>query len=203
MDTYTLNAVPFTSTIEVISDGPPTEAEFWSLVDANPDLRFERTRDGTILITPPRDLQTGSRNARLNAQLTHWAIADQRGQPAGPSTGFKLPNGAIRMAAASWLPQSRIDVLTPAEKAGLPNLCPDFVVELVSAYDGLSATQQRMREWIDNGAQLGWLLDPDHRTVHIYRPNRDPDVIVGAKSISGDPPIHGFTLDLEEIWAGV
>jgi Uma2 family endonuclease len=80
-------------------------------------------------------------------------------------------------------------------------LCPDFVVELCSPTDNPRALQDKMQEYIDNGAQLGWLIDQLTRRVHIYRPQRPPEILEAPNAVSADPLLPDFALDLQTIWA--
>jgi Uma2 family endonuclease len=57
-----------------------------------------------------------------------------------------------------------------------------------------------MREWIDNGAQLAWLIDPDSRTVYIYRPAKRVERLLNAARIDGENPVTGFVLEMADIW---
>lgn len=57
-----------------------------------------------------------------------------------------------------------------------------------------------MREYLTNGAQLGWLIDPDNRSVTIYRPDGQVEVRTGIDSIAGEGPVAGFVLDLSFMW---
>ena len=91
--------------------------------------------------------------------------------------------------------------MTRDEKRKFPRLCPDFVVELMSPSDRLSKLKAKMREWMENGARLGWLLDPDHRTAYIYRPDCEPEQLVNPERLAGEDPVAGFVLMLADIWA--
>ena len=57
-----------------------------------------------------------------------------------------------------------------------------------------------MREYIANGAQLGWMIDPETRTVEVYRPGREPESVVGVDSLCGEGPVAGFVLNLTRVW---
>ncbi len=171
-----------------------------ALSQLNRDLRMELTAQGDLLIMPPTFGETGNRNALLNAFLTYWALQDGTGVTFDSSTGFTLPNGAIRSPDAAWVKRSRLMALTPEQKQKFLPLCPDFVIELRSASDSLSSLQDKMQEYMDNGAQLGWLIDPQNRHVYLYHPNRQMERLSNATSISGDPLLPGFVLDLKKIW---
>jgi len=177
-----------------------TDDEFFALCQLNRDLRLERTSEGEIIIMPPTGATTGSRNSSITAQLYNWAKSDGAGAAFDSSTGFKLPNGADRSPDAAWIPFSRLASLTTKQKEKFPPICPDFVIELLSPTNTLASTQAKMDEYIENGSKLGWLIDPDTRRVHIYRPRQSVVIMNGVVEISANPELPGFVLDLREIW---
>ena len=177
-----------------------THAQFELLAIANPDLRLERTATGALIVNPPTGWETGERNSSLTGQLYRWyEDHEDLGKTFDSSTGFTLPNGAIRSPDASWISQSRWDALSPEQKEGFANICPDFVVELRSASDSRSVLQEKMQEYTDNGAQLGWLIDPQTRQVEIYRPGKEIEVLTEPAELSGEDVLPGFVLRLERI----
>jgi Uma2 family endonuclease len=178
-----------------------TDDEYFQFCANNSELRVERTPEGDIVIMPPAGFESGHRNHELNRQLGNWALNDGRGLACDSNTEYLLPSGAAYAPDASWVLQSRIDNLTRSEKRKFPRLCPDFVVELMSPSDRLSKQKAKMCEWIENGAQLGWLLDPDHRTAYIYRPGREPEQLVNPERLAGEGPVAGFVLVLAGVWA--
>src|ERR1041384_4795125 len=177
-----------------------TDEQFFLLCQQNGDLRFERTAEGDLIVMPPTGWTTGDRHAEITMQLRSWAKRDGRGVANDSSTGFKLPNGADRSPDGAWVRRERLAVLTQEQKQKFLPLCPDFLIELRSPTDNLAATQAKMEEYIENGAQLGWLLDPETRRVHVYRPGAPPAILERPESVSADPVLSGFTLDLREIW---
>ncbi|HEX5085075.1 MAG TPA: Uma2 family endonuclease, partial [Blastocatellia bacterium] len=78
-------------------------------------------------------------------------------------------------------------------------ICPDFVVELRSKFDRLKTLRNKMEEYMTNGAQLGWLIDPIEKKVHIYRQEAPVEILDKPTQISGDPLLKGFVLKLEGI----
>jgi Uma2 family endonuclease len=177
-----------------------TDDEFFALCQLNRDLRFERTSEGDIIIMPPTGGATGIRNSSITGQLYNWAKRDATGAIFDSSTGFKLPNGADRSPDAAWIPLSRLKKLTAEQKQKFPPICPDFVIELLSPTDTLAVTQAKMDEYIENGAHLGWLIYPEARQVHVYRPRQGVVVLENLAEVSADPELPGFVLDLREIW---
>ena len=177
-----------------------TDDQFFELCQANQEMRLERTAEGDILFMAPAGGEAGSQSSELNHELRAWAKRDGSGVAFDSSTGFVLPNGAILSPDAAWVRKTRLQKLKPTQKKKFLPLCPDFVVELLSPTDRLSATMAKMQEYLDNGARLGWLIDPARREVHIYRPTAQPERLHNAKKLSADPELPGFTLDLREIW---
>jgi len=176
------------------------DADFYELCAANRDLRIERTSDGDIIIMPPTGGDTGKQNFDLVVFFGSWAKADGSGVGFDSSTAFKLPNGANRSPDVAWVKLSRWNALTAEQRRGFPPVCPDFVVELRSHTDSLSALQDKMQEYIANGAQLGWLIDPIGKKVYVYRPQTEVECLENPASISGGELLEGFTLDLAEVW---
>ena len=177
-----------------------TDEQFFDLCQINRELRIERTSQGDLLIMPPVGGDTGRRNAGLIALLTSWSWEENTGVTFDSSTGFALPNGAIRSPDAAWVIRSRLEALSDEQKASFLPLCPDFVVELRSPSDSLTGLQAKMQEYIDNGAQLGWLLDPQNRDVYVYRPNQPVEHLENVTSLSGAHVLDGFVLSLQRIW---
>ena len=177
-----------------------TDEDFFELCQQNPELRLERTSKGEIVVMSPTGGETSYRNARLLYQLQAWAEKDGRGVVFDSSGGFALPNGAIRSPDAAWVLRSRLAHLTPEQKQRFLPLCPDFVAELRPPSDRLEDLQAKMEEYRENGARLGWLIDPVERQGFVYRPGQSPEHHLHPNQISGDPELPGFVLDLERIW---
>ena len=172
-----------------------TDEQFAEFCSEHPDLFVEMTADRELLVMPPNDSITGLRNSEVDTQLRNWARQDGKGFANDSSTGYVLPCGARRSPDASWTLKSRVRQLSPESREGYWHLCPDFVIELTSPTDRLKAVQAKMREWVENGAELGWLIDADRRTVHIYRSGQEPEETVAINSLGADGPVHGFRLD--------
>ncbi len=174
--------------------------QFYEFCLLNREWRIERTAEGDLRIMAPAGGGTGSRNALITARLTIWALQDRTGVAFDSSTGFTLPNGATRSPDAAWVQRARLSVLTAEQKEKFLPLCPDFVIELRSPSDDLGSVQEKMREYLDNGARLGWLIDPSTRQVYVYRPATPLEVLDAPPSVSGDPELSGFVLELADIW---
>lgn len=178
-----------------------TQEQFAALAAANRDLRLERTAQGELIVNPPAGWETGERNCSISGELyLWWRNAGEPGKVFDSSTGFILPNGATRSPDASWVSRERWQALTPEQKGTFANICPDFVVELRSKSDRLGSVQAKIREYIDNGALLCWLIDPQLRRVEIYRQGLAVEVLENPVQLSGEEVLSGFVLDLHRVW---
>lgn len=177
-----------------------THEQFWDVCQDNPELRLELTSDGELIVMPPAGSKTGHRNAGLTGQLVTWARQDGTGIVFDSSTGFTLPNKAVLSPDASWVRRDKWDALSERQQERFAPLCPDFVVELRSSSDTLKSLRAKMQEYLDNGTQLGWLIDPRERGVYIYRPGVEVEVLTDVATISGDRVLPGFELQLAELW---
>jgi len=173
---------------------------FFEFCRANPELRIEQTAEGDLVIMPPAGSESGGQNFILTGLFFAWVRADGTGKGFDSSTGFTLPNGAKRSPDLSWVRRDRWEALTPEERRRFAPLCPDFVAELRSPTDDLDDLQAKMEEYLANGAQLGWLIDPIEKRVHLYSPGQTAVSLDNPSQIVGDPVLPGFTLDLQEIW---
>jgi Uma2 family endonuclease len=177
-----------------------TDDQLFELCQLNRDWRIEYTAQGELIVMPPTGGETSNRNAELTYQVQAWTRQDKAGVAFESSGGFKLANGATRSPDAAWVRRSRLAGLTREQKQKFLPLCPDFVIELRSPTDNLQAVLDKMQEYLDNGAQLGWLLDPLTRRVHVYLPQRPPEILDAPNTLSADPLLPGFVLDLQKIW---
>ncbi len=177
-----------------------TPEQFWEACQINRDVRLELTAEGDLIIMPPTGARTGARNIRLSRQVSDWADREGAGVAFDSSTGFELPNGAIRSPDVAWVRRTRLAGLPPESLERFLPLCPDFVIELKSPSDPLATVQEKMREYIANGAQLGWLIDPTSRCVYVYRPDGSVEREDQPQRLAGDPVLPGFVLDLGPIW---
>jgi Uma2 family endonuclease len=177
-----------------------TDEQFFQLCQHNPELRFERTATGELIIMSPTGGETGKRNFSLTTQLGVWAERDGSGVGFDSSTGFKLPNGANRSPDAAWILKDRWNALTPEQKSKFPPIAPDFVIELRSKTDSLETLEAKMQEYMENGVQLGWLLDPQMPQAKIYRPGRSVETVLSPATLSGEDVLPGFVLDVNRVF---
>ncbi|MBA3713037.1 MAG: Uma2 family endonuclease [Pyrinomonadaceae bacterium] len=193
-DTHTL-VIHFGTVMKKLS-----EQEFYEFCRLNDELRIELSSEGDLIIMPPTGGKTGNRNFKLIVAFGIWAEKDGTGKGFDSSTVFSLPNGAKRSPDVAWVRNERWDALTDEEQERFAPLCPDFVVELRSPTDTLKSLKAKMEEYIANGTQLGWLIDPFAKKVYVYRPQSAVDVLEDPQTVSGDPLLRGLALDVQILW---
>jgi Uma2 family endonuclease len=177
-----------------------TDEQFYRLCGDNPELRFELTAQKELLIMSPTGSKTGWRNAKITHRLATWSEQDGTGVYFDSSAGFTLPNGAKRSPDGAWVRREVWEALTDEQQDRYAPICPDFAIELRSPTDTLSDLQEKLKEYIENGTQLGWLFDPKNKRAYIYRPNQPPELLEDSSSMSGDPVLPRFVFDPREIW---
>lgn len=177
-----------------------SDEQFYEFCRLNSDLDIERTAQGDLLIMAPASFRTSHINLRIAAQLDRWAERDGTGLATESSGGFILPNSAMRAPDAAWIRRDRLTTVPQEQQERFLPLCPDFAIELRSSSDTLGAAQSKMREYLDNGLRLGWLIDPFARRVHVYRPGVEVQVLDDPDGVDGDPVLPGFRLRLSSVW---
>ena len=180
-----------------------SDDEFYDFCVENPELCVERTEQGEIVIVPLGGLESSFRNLEVSGQLFSWALADGRGKAFDSSAMFLLPRGSARSPDAAWVSNRQTSLLTKAQRKKFVPICPEFVVEVMSPSDRLSAAQAKMEEWIANGCQLGWLINGESKSVYIYRPGVAAEKRKGVAELAGEGPVEGFQLNLPLIWEGL
>ncbi len=180
---------------------PEMSAEqFYEFCRCNANLRIERSAQGEVLVMPPTFSDTGNRNNKLSYQVTRWAEENENGEVFDSSAGFTLPNGATRSPDVSWIQLDRWDALTTAQQASFAPICPDFVIELRSGSDSLKGLQEKMREYIENGAVLGLLIDRKNKNVYCYRADGSVGLLYNPSAVSCEPELPGLALQMAKIW---
>jgi Uma2 family endonuclease len=177
-----------------------THEQFYDLCRANPEVKFERSPAGHLIIMAPTGGSTGYRNSEINADLVLWNRQTQLGKVFDSSTCFQLPNGGDRSPDVAWVRQDRWDALTPEQQEKFPPLAPDFVLELMFPSDALADAQAKMEEYQNSGVRLGWLIHRKQRQVWVYRLGKAPQVLDHPTLLLGEDVLPGFQLNTAILW---
>jgi len=188
----TINLKTFTDRI--------SDRDFEKLCANNPEVKFEITKEGKLMVMSPTGSESGRKNGRLFGQVWNWNEQTQLGIVFDSSTGFKLSNGATRSPDVSWIELSRWNSLTAKQQRGFAPIDPDFVIELMSPTDDLDELQQKMTEYMSCGVKLGWLINPDDKQVEIYRVGQNKEVLNNPQSLSGEKLMPNLIVNLSEIF---
>lgn len=179
---------------------PMDDDEFFNFCQRHRDLRIEMDQFGEITIMSPTGSETGGINFDIIADFAIWVRADGTGKGFDSSTGFILPNGAKRSPDLSWIKREKWLAISAEQRKKFAPVCPDFVVELRSESDPLPRLQAKMAEYLENGAELGWLIDVNDKKVYVYRPNVPVQILKNPSEVSGEPLLKGFVLRMQAIF---
>jgi Uma2 family endonuclease len=186
--------------IRIRLERPMTDERLMRFAAEVEPLRVERDANGELIVMSPTGLEGSGWNSEVNADLTVWARQDERGKVFDSNGGFTLPDGSMRIPDAAWLSWRRWNALPRSEQKKFGRVVPEFVIELRSETDRLSVLRTKMQIWMDNGVEVAWLIDPEEKTVTIYRAGQEPEIHEQPTSVQGTGPIAGFELVMSRIW---
>ena len=177
-----------------------SDEEFLKLCAQYSNYLLEITSDGQVIVMPPNYFWTAMVSGEIQAQLRNWAVADGRGVSLDSSGGFVLPSGARRAPDAAWISRTQLDAIGAENVERCWRACPEFLVEVRSPYDRTRTIRAKMKEWVENGAQVAWLIDPKTKSIEIFKPHCEAQIVQEAASIAAGEPVDGFVLDLTRVW---
>lgn len=196
---FPLLEIPATPPCSIQLHPPLSDEEFEKLCARSEALQLERTKEGTIRVNAPTGGMTSDGNSEINRQLRNWWAGHRRGRILDSNAGFFLPDGSMLSPDAAYASADQLKGLTRKELDRFLRLTPAFVIELRSQSDRLATVQHKLDDWMDNGALVGWLIDPYSRQVHVYEAGKAPRIESGD-SVNGTGPVEGFALDVTEVW---
>ncbi|VXD18974.1 conserved hypothetical protein [Planktothrix serta PCC 8927] len=176
-----------------------TDAELMQISSQNSDLRFERNADGTLVTMAPTGGISGNRELKFGSRLLVWVESQNLGEVFGSSTGFKLPNGAIRSPDVAFVAQERLPQGWDEGEDEFLNLVPDFVIEIRSKTDSLKKCKEKMTEYIENGVRLGWLIDRQNQQAWVYHADSSITQYPATATLTGEDIVPGFTIALNSL----
>jgi len=186
--------------VRVRLDRPLTDAELERFCAANEPARVERDANGDLIIMSPNFPAGNAIEGEVYAELLFWAREDGRGKVFSATAGFTLPDGSMRAADAAWVDRRRWESLSVKQLKSYTALTPEFVIEVRSDSERLGALREKMENWIANGAELGWLIDPERKVVEVYRPGESVEMFEDPTSVQGTGPVRGFELVMGRVW---
>lgn len=180
--------------------GPFSDSQLYEFCTANKELRIERDAHGQLFIMSPTGTETSFYNYDIGLELGIWNKKYKLGRISESNGGYVLPDGSMRAPDIAWVSHERLAGLSGKDRKGFMNVCPDFVIELMSEHDLLSEADNKMKDWIKNGVQLAWLIIPQKRMAYIYQLHGEKSEVAFETVLSGDDLLPKFRLDLTEIF---
>jgi Uma2 family endonuclease len=178
-----------------------TDEELMRFSEDNKPYKIERNKYGEIIIMTPVGGIGSTHEVYVASSLFHWNETSGAGIAFGSNAGFNLPDGSCLSPDAAWLALDRWNALTHQQQAGYPPLCPDFILEVRSQSDSRPSVEAKMQLWLENGAELAWLVDPIDSNVTIYRPTQAPELLDHPEAVKGERPVAGFELRCTRLWS--
>ena len=163
-----------------------------------PDRQIE-LREGKLIIMSPSDSVSGEVGARFSMLLSTWVYTYNLGRILDSSTGFRLPNGDLLSPDVSYVSRERLK----QNPRTYLSVVPELIVEIKSSRDRLRELEEKIALFLDQGVQVGLLIDPDTHTVKVYRSNGlSKDAESGEAIVQGTPLHDGDTLSIPDLFPG-
>ncbi|MDE2968336.1 MAG: Uma2 family endonuclease [Chloroflexota bacterium] len=170
-----------------------THERFEEIGRLNPDVLFETTADGRLIIMPFPDALSERTSSRLHTLVGVWALT-AGGDVRGEAGGYYLSELERRAPDVSWVAPERV------QARGQLEFAPDLVVEVRSPSQTIESQTDKMRMWMSYGVQLGWLVDPYEETVRIFRADGSVELVERPLELSGEDVCAGLTVDMNQVW---
>ncbi|MEG4054787.1 MULTISPECIES: Uma2 family endonuclease [unclassified Microcoleus] len=165
------------------------------LCEAHLDYQLELV-DGKIIVMGPSDIVSSEIGLEFGSLLRNWVKPRKLGRVFESSGGFILPNSNLTAPDVSFVVADRLK----QSKRYFAELVPDVVVEIKSQSDRLKPLREKILSFIELGAKVGILIDPDKHTVTIYTPIAEPVVLRDGDMISIPELLPGWEVPVTELW---
>jgi Uma2 family endonuclease len=173
-----------------------TVKDLETLQAQHPDYQLELV-DGKIIVMSPSGYESDEVAFRVGGKLWNWVEPRKLGRVTGSSAGFSLAN--TRAPDVSFVQADRL----PRAPRGYATIPPDLMVEVKSPTDSLEDLQEKINEFLAQGTIVGILVNPDDRTVTVYRLNQTP-VVLGDEDVLTVPDLlPGWEVPISEFWSPV
>ena len=177
-----------------------TDDEFFDFCMANEGLKFERNSKRETIVMPPTSYESGMQESTFAFHIQLWNHIHQKGLVFSSQTGFTLPNDAIRSPDCAWISMEKHNRISLEERKKFAHVVPDFVAEIKSYSDSWKGLQEKMVEYMENGVQLGWLINPFDKKVMIYTPENVNPIEQDFGIITGGSTLEGLEIDLRTVF---
>jgi Uma2 family endonuclease len=160
------------------------------------DLELE---NGSISIVGPSDIVSSEIGILFSRVLANWVYPRRLGRVFDSAGGFILPDSNLTAPDVSFVRATRLRQ-TPRY---FGELVPDLVVEIKSQSDRINILKKKILNFINLGAVVGILIDPDEETVTVYRTLGEPIVFRSNDILTLPELLPGWELPISELWPPV
>ena len=186
--------------IKTRSIGGMTEEQFFRFCQENDSIHFERNAMGDIVVMEPTGSETDLLNVNVVTDLANWNRQTGSGYVFGSNAGFTLPNKAVRSPDGAFIGRLRYEALPHDDRKKFAHICPDFIIEILSQSDEESALQEKMKEWMENGCRLAWMINPIKKETIIFSQGGGTETRPFYELLTGEDVLPGFVLDLRKFY---
>jgi Uma2 family endonuclease len=161
------------------------------------DKRAELVR-GRMIVREPSGFRHGDIAMEIAALLHTFVKAHDLGRVLAAETGFVLSSSpdTVRAADAAFVRHDRIPKPVPR---GFARFAPNLVVEVLSPSDRSAELLEKVADWLNGGAELVWVIDPERREARVHRANGTSSVIAEASALDGEDVLPGFVCPLSQV----
>jgi Uma2 family endonuclease len=163
--------------------------------EAGLDYQIE-LEDGIISVMGPSDIVSSEISSRLIAFLFAWINPRRLGRVFDSAGGFIMPDTNVKAPDVSFVRAARLR----QSPRYFGELVPDLVVEIKSQNDRIKLIETKVLKFIELGAIVGILIDPDEETVTIYRSTGEPTVLGNGDILTVAELFPGWELPVSELW---
>jgi Uma2 family endonuclease len=153
---------------------------------------------GVLVVREPPGFRHGEITVRLASALMIHVDAHNLGRVVGGDAGFKLQSDpdTVRGADIAFVTWERLPQRSPV---GFPPLGPDLVVEVLSPGDRPGEVLAKVGDWLEAGARLVWVIDPERQIARVYRQDGSESSITADGQLDGEDVLPGFSCPLASI----
>jgi Uma2 family endonuclease len=163
--------------------------------EAGLDYKIE-LEDGRLSIVGPSDIVSSEISSRLIAFIFAWINPRRLGRVFDSAGGFIMPDTNVKAPDVSFVRAARLR----QSPRYFGELVPDLVVEIKSQSDRIKPIETKVLKFIELGAIVGILIDPDEETVTIYRSTGEPTVLGNGDILTVAELFPGWELPVSELW---
>lgn len=175
-----------------------TAEEFSRMPDPPDGSKQELVRGVIVTMPPPKGLH-GYTCSRVDRRVGNFVDSHGLGHVFANDTGFVTERDpdTVRGPDVSYWSKTRLPEIPKDEYIDIP---PDLAVEVVSPSDHFTRINRKVIEYLDKGVRLIWVVDPEDRTVTMYRSRTNYAILTENETLDGGDVLPGFSCKVAELF---